>query len=225
MKTAILGAGAIGLSYAALLESRGHDVTLLSPSGTSTRDLAAGAALTATGQVAGAFRPRIATDMADALDGADAAIVTVPSNGARAVLDALAPCLSPGQAVILSSQASLAALYLSKALAARGVGVPIAAWSTTAAMGRRLSPTAVDVDTVRPSIDRVILHESAAGDGARVCDALFGAVFRDLPDLLAITLSNLNPPIHLANSLANFTRMEKGEDWDNYAGSPIPWAA
>ena len=81
-----------------------------------------------------------------------------------------------------------------------------------------LNKSAVDVDTVRPRIDRVVLHETPAGDGARVCGALFGDVFRDLPDLLAISLSNLNPPIHLANALANFTRMEKGEDWDNYDG-------
>ncbi len=218
MRVAVLGAGAIGLSYAALLEDRGHDVALLSPSGASTRDLATGAPLTASGQVTGSFRPRIAIDMVDALDGAAAAIVAVPGNGARAVLDVLAPCLAPGQAVIISSQSSLSALYLSRALAARGLTVPIAAWSTTAAMGRRLSPTAVDVDTIRPLIDRAILHELPDGAGAAVCAALFGDVFRDVDGLLAIAFSNLNPPIHLANSLANFTRMEKGEAWDNYDG-------
>lgn len=218
MNVAVIGAGAIGLAYAALLESRGHRVTLLSPTGASTQNLAAGAPLVASGRIEGEFAPAVAQDMASALADAETAILAVPSNGARAMIDAMAPLLRPGQVAILSSQSSLSALYLSKRLAERGGGIPVVAWSTTAVMGRRLGPGRVDVDTIRPRIDRVILHESSAGDGARVCAALFGEVFRDLSDLLGISLSNLNPPIHLANSLANFTRMERGEDWDNYDG-------
>ncbi len=47
-------------------------------------------------------------------------------------------------------------------------------------------------------------------------ESLFGDRFKASEDVLAIMLSNLNPPAHVANMLGNLTRAERGEDWPNY---------
>ena len=54
---------------------------------------------------------------------ADAVMLAVPGYGHRAVMDALAEHLQPGQPVIISSHMSFSALYLAHRLAARGVTV------------------------------------------------------------------------------------------------------
>lgn len=218
MKVSILGAGAVGLAYTSLLSRSGHEVIILSPSSKSKRALSSGQALQATGRVSGAFSPRVAESYKDATDDAEVIIIAIPSTGMRRLIDDLTPCLRPGQVVVISSQSSLSALYLSKRLYEQGVIVPIVAWSTTMATARRTSPLTVSIDTLRSCIDVATLHDTEDGLGLSVCRALFGDVFRPLPDLLAISLSNLNPPIHLANALANFTRIERGEYWANYDG-------
>ena len=42
---------------------------------------------------------------------------------------------------------------------------------------------------------------------------VFGDRFEIRPDMMAISLSNINPQAHLALALTNFTRMERGETW------------
>ena len=51
-----------------------------------------------------------------------------------------------------------------------------------------------------------------------MCTGLFGDRFVLRDDLVAISLSNLNPQNHLAMALCNLTRIERGEDWPNYWG-------
>src|SRR5262245_11357717 len=124
-RVAILGAGGIGCGAAALLCERGHDVALWSPSGRGTAAFAEGAALQAEGRLTGRYQPRTAADCASAVGDADAVMLAVPGYGHRAVLDAMAPHLRPGQPVIISSHMSFSALYLARLLAARGVTLPI----------------------------------------------------------------------------------------------------
>lgn len=216
MRIAILGAGAIGLGLAALCESLGHRVALHSPSGGSTGFLAEGRPLVSVGAVAGSWRPEPAS-LEAVLAGADLVIFAVPANGMRALIDAAAPHLEPRHGVALSSQSSFAAEVLRRRLASRGVVIPIAAWSTTLATGRRLAPDRVQVDELRSRIDLALLDDPEERLLATL-SGLFGARFYRVPDLVALTLSNLNPPIHLANALCNLTRIERGEAWDNYDG-------
>ncbi len=213
MKVAILGAGAVAYGNTALLCDSGHDVTLWSPSGRRTATLAAGAPLVSTGVVAGHYRPRVAATCAEALSGAEAAVVAVPGYGHRAVLDAAAPFLRDDQVVVFSSHMSLAALYLAQLLHKRGVTVPIAALGTTVTTGRQTAADAVSVGSVRARLDVAVLPESAAVRGIEVCTTLFGNRFVRRSGLLAIALSNLNAQNHLAIALCNLTRMELGETW------------
>jgi opine dehydrogenase len=213
MRVAILGAGAIAYGNAALLCRDGHDVVLWSPSGRRTAALAAGAPLVATGALVGQFNPRIATSCADALAGAEAAVIAAPGYAHRHILDAAAPHLRDEQTVVFSSHMSMAALYLAELLRKRGVVTPIAALGTTVTTGRQTAPDAVTVGAIRAQLDVAVLPASATARGVEVCRALFGDRFVARSGLLAVALSNLNAQIHLALALCNLTRMELGETW------------
>ncbi|MBO1079214.1 NAD/NADP octopine/nopaline dehydrogenase family protein [Roseomonas haemaphysalidis] len=216
MRVAILGTGGIGRGYAAFLAANGHQPVLWSPTGhppTTT--------LVATGVVPGRHAVEVAADCAAALAGADVAIVATVANGHRAVLDAMAPHLLASQVVVISGHCSFAALYLHRLLAARGVELPIAAWATTALTARRGGAEGVHVSGLRQRLDVATLPQRLADRGEAACRALFGDRFQRREDLLAIMLSNLNPPAHMANMLLNLTRAEQGEDWPNY-GSITP---
>jgi len=216
MNVTIIGAGGIGLSMAAVLCERGHQVRLWTPSGETTAPFRAGKPLVVDGILEGEFRPTAATSAQEAVAGTDAVLVAVPGNGHRAVIDAIAPHLAAGQIVVISSHCSLSALYLSQRLAARGIACPIAAWATTVVTGRRKAPGAVNMTTLRKEVDVATVPASASAKALDVCRALFGDRFKLRDDLIAVSLSNLNPPVHMANSLCNLTRMERGEAWANY---------
>jgi opine dehydrogenase len=211
-RIAILGAGAVALGSAALLAASGHLPVLWSPSGAGVADLGDGM-LHATGALEHECEVEIAADCRAAVERADAVLVAVPANGYRVVLDALAAALRAGQPVIISGHLSFGALYLSRALAARGIAAPIVAWGTTAVSGRRAGPASVRVSSVRAEVDIATLPANAAEPMLALCRNLFGDRFRPRDGLLAIALSNVNPQNHLAIALCNFTRIERGETW------------
>lgn len=219
MRVAILGAGAIAYGSAALLSRQGHEPVLWSPSGARTKDLAAGAHLKASGQIEGTFRPQIAASAAEAVRNAEAVMVALPAYGHRHVFDAVAPHLSNGQVVVISSHSSFGALYLDKALAARKLKLPIVAWSTTVTTGRQRGTTEVNVANIRKKVDASVLPVSALKPALSLCRTLYGDRFNERPDILAISLSNLNPQNHMGIALCNLTRMERGESWGQSANT------
>lgn len=213
IRIGIAGAGSIAFGTAALVAGNGHDPMLWSPSGTGTAALADGSPLTAEGALNAVLTPRIAVSARQLAEENDCLMIALPAYGHRPVMDALAPQVRDGQHVIISSHASLGAIYLSQQLVARGVRAPVTAWGTTATTGRRQSSTRVRVNTVRELIDLCTLPEDRSGDALTLCQQLFGDRFRPREGLLAISLSNLNPQNHMGIALGNMTRMERGEDW------------
>ncbi len=213
MRVGIVGAGSIAFGTAALVEQQGHKVTLWSPSGERTKALATGAALIAEGAIKGTFHPGVAASAGELVTGADALVIALPAYGHKTVLDAIAPYVTSQQTVIFSSHASFGALYLSRVLAERGVVATIVAWGTTAVSGRQLSPTSVNVNTIRKQVDLATVPTSRSAAGLLVCKDLFGDRFLDRGNLMAIALSNLNPQNHMGIALGNMTRMERGESW------------
>jgi opine dehydrogenase len=213
-RVAVLGTGGIGCGAAALLIERGHEVALWSPSGRGTAAFADGAALQAEGRLTSSYHLTIAADCAAAVRDADAVMLGVPGYGHRAVIDAMAPHLRPGQAVIISSHMSFSALYLAR----RAPGVPIAAWGTTVTTGRRLPGAAVRVSNIRDKVDVAALPAGDIDAMAALCRELFGDRFVPRDDLIAVSLSNVNPQNHLGMALCNFTRIENAEHWANWSG-------
>ncbi|RGP36452.1 NAD/NADP octopine/nopaline dehydrogenase family protein [Pseudotabrizicola alkalilacus] len=209
----IAGAGAVAFATAACLEDAGHRAILWSPSGKSTARLAAGEALTATGALEGAFHPGVAASAQDLVAASDVVLVALPGYGHKTVLDAIAPHLRDGQPVIISSHASFGALYLLRQVAQRGVRLPVTVWGTTLATARQPDLATVSVNTIRSKIDVATVPVSESAKGLALCQTLFGDRFVPREDVLAISLSNLNPQNHMGIALCNMTRMEHGETW------------
>ena len=212
-RVGIAGAGSIAMGTAALLHCNGHDPMLWSPSGKGTAALAGGGKLIANGAIDAAFRPRVAVDAEGLVRDNDALVLALPAYGHKAVMDAMAPHVRDAQHVIISSHASLGAIWLMQLLDRRGVTAPVTAWGTTAVTARRLSGSEVRINTVRRLIDLCTVPDSRTREGLALCRRLFGDRFQPRDGLLAISLSNLNPQNHMGIALANMTRMERGETW------------
>jgi opine dehydrogenase len=215
MRIGIVGCGGIALGYAAWLTQEGHDPVLWSPSGKSARDLH-GEEVEVTGVLETHFRPVIAPDPQILMDHAEVVIIAVPGYGHKTVIDAIVPFAISGQTFIVSAQLSLSATYLWERLQAREVSASVVAWATTALMSRRAGPRSVAIGGVRSRLEAAALPAGGDGSGIGICRELFGDRFTEVDDITAIALSNLNPPIHLASALCNFTRIEKAEYWANY---------
>ena len=127
IRIGIAGAGSIAFGTATLLAKNGHDPMLWSPSGAGTEGLVDGAALVAEGAIEAELTPRIASSARQLAKDNDCLLIALPAYGHKAVMDALAPHIRDGQHVIVSSHASLGAVYLGHLLQARGVNAPITA--------------------------------------------------------------------------------------------------
>jgi opine dehydrogenase len=245
-RVGIAGAGAVAFATATILSRNGHGVMLWSPSGNGTKDLQAPTAtsdnqpvriessretmLTASGSIEYKFVPRIATSSEQLVKENDVLLVCLPANGHKHVFDELAPHLSTSVShkhVIISSHASLGALYLTQAIEEHqqhnknnhlanvdSLFPTITAWGTTVCTARRPSGTSVDVKSIRKSVDLCTVPEQESSSALTLCQWLFpGINFQRRDGLLAISLSNLNPQNHLGMALGNISRMDKGEAW------------
>lgn len=213
IRIGIAGAGSVAFGTAALLAENCHDPMLWSPSGAGTATLAGGEALIVEGAIEARLTPRIAHSARQLAEENECLLIALPAYGHKAVMDALAPYIRENQPVIISSHASLGAVYLGQLLAARGVSAPITAWGTTAVTGRRQSASRVTVNTVRKLIDLCTVPVERSDAALALCQKLFGDRFQPRDGLLAISLSNLNPQNHMGIALGNMTRMERGETW------------
>ncbi|MGF6508395.1 NAD/NADP octopine/nopaline dehydrogenase family protein [Paraburkholderia sp. 32] len=212
MQVTIVGAGAIALGYAAYLIQNGHKPKVWSPSGARTADFVAGLPLHVKGAVEGQFYLEVCGKAEDVGD-ADVIILALPAYGYRFVLDSIIPYIRAHHSVIISAHLSFAALYISQRLAARGLVIPIAAWSTTVLTCKTQSARAITVGTIRAKVDMAAFPTRHIHRIHTTCVSLFGDRFALKDDLLTLTLSNVNPQDHMGIALANLTRIEKGESW------------
>jgi opine dehydrogenase len=224
IQVGIVGAGAIAFGTAALLAQNGHDPMLWSPSGAGTQELLAAENNNKLQVTTGGFleeelqffQPRVASTPQQLAQQNDILILCLPANGHVMVMDALAPYIRSGQHIIISSHASLGAVYFMQLLEARNENVQasITAWGTTIVTARKPTGTTVRINTIRKSVDICTVPHTQSQQGLALCQRLFGNDrFRVRNGLLAISLSNLNPQNHLGIALANMSRMERGETW------------
>lgn len=217
MRLAVLGAGAIGPAAAVLAVSRGHSAVVWSPSGAGTFGLRG--AIEAEGLLTGRFALDATTDLAAAFRGADAALLAVPAYAYEHVLPRIAAALPAGLPLLVSPAASLAPLVLDALVARRGIArrAPIGALATTPGGARRLAPGRVRVAMLRQAVEVAAVPAAAAPRMAALAQDLFGFEAPVSPDALHVSLLNLNPIAHSVLALTNVTRMERGEDWPQYA--------
>lgn len=212
MHIAIIGSGPIAQGAAALLTEQGHTAMLWSPRGS----LGQGGSMTVTTTGLAEITTEVTIAPGpEAVADTDVVMFALRGNGHRGAMDAVAPFLRAEQSVIISSQASLGGLYLARLLAARGVAPLIACWATTVS-GGPMADGKVRIGMLRNRLEVATIPADRADEGVTLSAKLFGDRFGASPNLFAISLSNLNPPFHMANALLNFTRIENAEDWSNY---------
>jgi opine dehydrogenase len=211
MRIAILGAGAAARAAAAYLLTRGHEPVIWSPSGKSAAAFRDGI-LAVEGEIGGEFRLTVAGSAEASMEDAELVMVALPANGHRMVYDEIARHASPGQVILISAQPVLGAFALQERLRQAGKDNVILAWGTTLLRSRQVGASGVRINTIRKSVDMASLP-SGADAAIAICRTAFGDKFDVRSDMLAISLSNINPQAHLALALTNFTRMERGETW------------
>lgn len=217
MRLAILGAGAVGPIAAVLAARHGHEPVLWSPSGAGTRGIAG--RLLAEGLLSGEAPVAVATSLAEAFEGAGAAFLAVPTLAYPTLLPAIARALPPALPLLMAPAMSLAPLVLDAARAAAGAPTdraPIGALATTPAGGRRLAADAVRVTLLRSEVAIAALPARAAPEMAALAGALFGNRYVPARNVLEVALGSINPIAHGALALANLTRMERAEVWNQY---------
>ena len=204
MQLTILGDGAIARGLSALAVSRGHAVTQW-----SRGFKAAGPKLLRSqGVLTGEFMVTLAGSAQEALDGTHAAVIAVPANGHRFMMETIAPYLADEVPVLVIAAASLSPTVLTKLTKGRN---PVAGLGTTPVMAR------TDGDGVRLSGIRPRVGITGGAPMIALAEALWGENhFDDAPDLIAAALSNINPIAHLAIALCNVTRIEQRESWPQY---------
>jgi opine dehydrogenase len=211
----IAGTGGIGFASAAWLAHAGHEVRVWPPGGQGALALRE-APLQAQGVLEASVWVEVAPDERALVAGSDVLLVAVPVNGHRAVMDRLLPHLRNGQTVFVSSMASLSALYLFERARERGVDLTVAATGTTVLTARRTGPAQVQVMTRRTELGLSTLPCARLDDTLALCRRLFGDVFVPQANVLASTLTNINPVAHGPLALFNWTRIERAEHWPQY---------
>ena len=226
MRVALAGAGAVARAYAVLAARGGHAVALWSPSGTGLRDLPAApaavagwpdaraVALASFGIIDDVVSVAALADVR-ALRDADVVIVAVPAPAYSSVLPAVAAHLRSPQTVLVSGALSLAPLWLAELAAAHGARPTVAAAGTTVATARSREG-GVAINTVRTRLAVAALPVADTARALGTCATLYGDRFDAADNVLAVTLTNINPVAHAAMALANITRIERGEAWPQY---------
>lgn len=218
LKIAILGAGAMGLTLAAIAAAGGHSPVIWSPSGGRGPKPGAPLTLQARGALVGQWPLAHAESAGAAIEGADLVVIAVDAAGHAPVMRAAAAHLSAGQLCIISAAHSMSGLYLDKLLAARGLNdLAVMSWNTSAGTAHSDRPGVVDIRVLRRKIEVSVHPAQAAPAALALCAGLFTAEFTLRPDALAIALlSNCNPVFHVPVCLLNIGRIEKAEPWAPY---------
>ena len=215
MKIGIVGTGAVALAMAAWLVQGGHRVRLWSARSVS----ACGPVVTtlcASGVIDARLQATLDSDLASLVENSEVVLIAVPVNAHRTVMDALLPHLRSGITVIVSSMASLSALYLYECARARGCDITVASFGTTVFTGRREAPMQVRVMARRAELGVSSLPCARQESVLGLCRTLFGEGFRADANALVTTLSNINPIAHGPLALFNWTRIERAEVWPQY---------
>lgn len=197
MKISILGAGAGGAAAVAELTQAGHEVVLWNRSSETLAPFQALGGVRYSGVLGeGIARPRLITaDLSEAIHGADAAVVTLPTFSHAPVARALAAAgWAADRPVVLNPGHTGGALDFAHAY--RGVRAdlpPIAEFSTLTYVARKYQPDSV---TVTGRAKQVRAAALPGGDAAlRVACALFPGA-SPVRDVLASALANANLVLH-----------------------------
>jgi opine dehydrogenase len=210
MNVAVLGAGAGGAATAVELCLNGHTVAFWGRSERTLEALRGG--IVYEGVLgSGVARPALITnDLARTLEGADAAVVALPTFSHAEMAHSIASCHWPEQRpVILNPGHTGGALEFSTAYHAAGGRVrPVVEFSTLTYVARKYRPECV---TITGRAKRVRAAAMSGGKAAlNVATQLFPAA-APVADVLAADLANVNMVLHPPGAILGAAWIEARE--------------
>lgn len=211
---AIIGAGAVGLSSAALLRSRGHDVHMWSALEEETEALRISGGVTCEGSLSGNYSVSASTSAQTCVEGADVVMIAAPAFAHRALISAVAPFVNERQYLVMHSATAMTSLMLAQQLANRRVQATIVDLSTSVCTSRKSGPTSVKVAPLKPGVDVATLPAARVGLGTAMMEGLFGPLFAGQKNLLAISINNHNAVYHVPAFVFNLAAVENGVAWN-----------
>ena len=212
MKITVLGLGKIGHAMAALLCSRGFEVTGF------TRDPEKASAvnrhgITVSGALTGNYPIRATTDLDAAVDGARFLVVTTSSRGHKPLAERLKGRLQPGQRIVIfTGNWGAYEFYTVLREEARAKQVVLGETSgNLAAVPTLTHPATVFLKTPKARMSFAAIPAAAA---PQVVEELRQALPELYPvrNILDTSMNNTNPPVHVPVCLFNITRMANGEE-------------
>ena len=213
MKITVLGLGKIGHAMAALLCSRGFEVTGF------TRDPEKASAvnrhgITVSGALTGNYPIRATTDLDAAVDGARFLVVTTSSRGHKPLAERLKGRLQPGQRIVIftGNWGAYEFYTVLREEARAKAGGP---GRDQRKPGRRphADPSGHRVPEAPQGPDELCRHSRSCG-APQVVEELRQALPELYPvsNILDTSMNNTNPPVHVPVCLFNITRMANGEE-------------
>jgi opine dehydrogenase len=205
MELAILGAGNGGQATAAHMSLSGHRVRLYDRYPAATEAFADSRKLELKGSVSGEAELALVTnDIAEAIDGAELILVTVPGFALAWVAEQMAPHLADGHVVVLHPGGTGGALEARRIWTALGLqaDVVLAETETLVYACRVSAPGAPDVKAIKQDLSLAALP---AGLGERAF-AAFSSLYPQTSratSVLATSFANMNAVIHPAVALLN----------------------
>lgn len=219
---AVLGAGAGGAAAAVDLTARGHAVSLWNRSAATLAPFQAAGGVHHEGVLGDGFTPigRITPDLAEALDGADVALVCLPALAHDGVADALLAAAAD-LPVVLNPGHTGGALHLAARMGA--AAPPLAELSTLTYVARK---PAGDVVRVTGAAGRVRAACLPGGEPALDLACELYPIARRERDVLATGLANVNLVLHPPAAVLGAAWVEAtGGDFRFYADGTTPACA
>lgn len=202
MRVAVIGAGAGGAAAVAELTLAGHEVALWNRSEQTLAPFITRGGVEYEGVLGEGFaKPALITpDIAQAVRGADVALVCLPTISHVPVAHALAQAGSHKTPVVLNPGHTGGALEFREAyrMASGGPVPPIAEFHTLSYIARKYQPARV---TVSGKAKFLRLGALPGGDAASAAARTLYAVSHPVPDVLNSSLANLNMVLHAPGAI------------------------
>lgn len=212
----ILGAGNSGLAHTAYFKHLGHEVRLFDFFQETVDRINQNGYIELTGYITDNIAFEAATtSMKDAVTGSEVIIVINPSQYHRKLAAELAKYLSPNQIIFINPGSTFGALAFKQALVDNGftADVPIAESNTSVFPCRLIAPTKVYIGAKK---DRILFSVfPSQGNLEKVSELVssFLPEIQPVKNVLATSIDNTNPHVHVAPMILNCSWIESGQQF------------
>jgi opine dehydrogenase len=225
MRVAVLGAGAGGAAAVAELLTAGHEVSLWGRSPGTLEPFQRQGGVAYEGVLGeGLARPRlITTDLEAAIDGAEVALVCLPTIAHADIARGMAQAGINVPVVLNPGHTGGALEFAAVIRAAGGSPPPIAEFSTLTYVARKYQPDRV---TVTGAAKWLRLGALPGGEAAATAARTLFKSAATMPDVLACDLANVNMVLHAPGAILGAAWIEAtGGDFTFYVQGMTPGVA